>query len=543
MNALISASDIKMLSTASAGFQRRFGYIAVLGLIRLSAINPTNSAFCMFAFDPDFFLNVEAEAKIECQIQLKTILSILRTRGRNVERLQLTLSDNSCDCRFSITLHCHYGITKAHRLTYSPKRGLLPTADPNPPNFFCINPATASEWLDHFLSSSRTGEITLMCTPDSCIARSKEEEIPENRNQIRKAIQTEVKIAVQEFKEYCVLEDTKLTFSLREFKATVGLAETLGTAVEVNFSDGDEPLFVRLRVENVVRGEFVIATTKGDRTAGGGGGVDEAGAGVDGSTGGTGGNGGRASAQSQSRPQPQPQEQVEIAASAATSFRTSAQASNSAAASRNTTTISNNRKAQDSSSCSSSLHLPHSSAPRAVTKSSSSHQHGDAIPFESTPFQPRDHQTSRPSPDHLACQAGESEDETTQPLFFPGGEASELSLQAPTQSSPPSQLSEVTFVQPTPVAQGGDPTEFFGTLTSSTQSTTGQHMHEQIQEIHTKRRKRTSQMESYSHNTYNNNNNNNNNDDDDDDNDDNDDDDASDNRNSPGPRKRFKPLF
>nr|CDI55089.1 related to DNA repair protein rad9 [Melanopsichium pennsylvanicum 4] len=71
MNALISASDIKMLSTASAGFQRRFGYIAVLGLIRLSAINPTNSAFCMFAFDPDFFLNVEAEAKIECQIQLK----------------------------------------------------------------------------------------------------------------------------------------------------------------------------------------------------------------------------------------------------------------------------------------------------------------------------------------------------------------------------------------------------------------------------------------------------------------------------------------
>ncbi len=42
--------------------------------IRLSAINPTNSAFCMFAFDPDFFLavnTVDSSEKIECQIQLK----------------------------------------------------------------------------------------------------------------------------------------------------------------------------------------------------------------------------------------------------------------------------------------------------------------------------------------------------------------------------------------------------------------------------------------------------------------------------------------
>ncbi len=41
--------------------------------IRLSAINATNSAFCMFIFDPDFFLSVatQASGKIECQIHLK----------------------------------------------------------------------------------------------------------------------------------------------------------------------------------------------------------------------------------------------------------------------------------------------------------------------------------------------------------------------------------------------------------------------------------------------------------------------------------------
>ncbi|CDW97447.1 hypothetical protein [Sporisorium scitamineum] len=261
MNALISTSDIKTFYSALhclGRFSETFWLqcsprINGQAQIRLSAINSTNSAFCMFAFDPDFFLNVQTESnqKIECQIQLKTILSILRTRGRNVERLSLTLT-TTIPCRFTLTLHCHHSILKTHHLTYEPKRGLLPTADPNPPHFFCINASTASEWLDHFLSTSRTGEITLLCTPTTCIARSKEEELLETRGSVRKAIATEVKVAVEEFREYCVLEEVRLTFSLREFKATVALAEGWGVALEVNFSDGDEPLFVRLRVESAV---------------------------------------------------------------------------------------------------------------------------------------------------------------------------------------------------------------------------------------------------------------------------------------------------
>ncbi|CDR88841.1 related to DNA repair protein rad9 [Sporisorium scitamineum] len=405
MNALISTSDIKTFYSALhclGRFSETFWLqcsprINGQAQIRLSAINSTNSAFCMFAFDPDFFLNVQTESnqKIECQIQLKTILSILRTRGRNVERLSLTLT-TTIPCRFTLTLHCHHSILKTHHLTYEPKRGLLPTADPNPPHFFCINASTASEWLDHFLSTSRTGEITLLCTPTTCIARSKEEELLETRGSVRKAIATEVKVAVEEFREYCVLEEVRLTFSLREFKATVALAEGWGVALEVNFSDGDEPLFVRLRVESAVAAEFVIATTKGDRS-------------------GTGRGEGESSTVQQP---PQP----------------------AAAGTRIAASITPSHTNRSSTSNPSNNH------------SSTSQPSNTTTAPNPTPL-PTNQSTPLPLPHPPPHHQGNDNEDATQPLFFPG--ASQLSLQPSLE-----QTTELAFVHPTPVAQGGDPGEF-----------------------------------------------------------------------------------
>ncbi|EST08825.1 Rad9/Ddc1 [Kalmanozyma brasiliensis GHG001] len=399
MNALISAHDIKTFYSTLhclSRFSDSFWLSCTprpssAPSLRLSAINPTNSAFCLFAFDPDFFLALNCTEKLEVQIQLKGLLSILRSRGRTVERLELRLTTDTI-CRLSITLHCRHGIVKTHHLTYEPKRGLLPTADPNPANFFCLNPNTAGEWLDHFLSSSKTGEITLLCTPTSCVARSKDEELPEGKGMVRKSIATEVKIAIDEFKEYGVLEEARLTLSLREFKATVQLAESLGVSVEVNFSDGDEPLFVRLRVESAVAAEFVIATTKAGAATGGGSGEGSAG-----------GGGGEA------------QERTRIAASVSSSARTNSHSGPSA---------SHHQAAETSSSSSSSLPSHHAPVPTR-------------IPNQSTPLPP--------------VPQEEDEDET-QPLFFPG--ASQLSL----QPTPPVAVED--FVQPTPVAMGGDPGEW-----------------------------------------------------------------------------------
>ena len=233
---------------------------------------------------------------------------------------------------------------------------------------------------------------------------------------------------MEEFKEYCVLEECKLTFSLREFKACVGLAEGWGTGVEVNFSDGDEPLFVRLRLESAVAGEFVIATTKGDRGAGGSGkgNGNEGGGGnvrVDAGDGVDGGQSRDGSNVQQGQPV---QEKAGIAASVASSSRSAQPASRS-------TSSSSTRPPQPPADTS----LPSQPVPPKPSESTR------AIPNESTPLPPPQHQHPQ------------EEDNETQPLFFPG--ASQLSLQP---SQPTHLLEEVMMVQPTPVALGGDPGEF-----------------------------------------------------------------------------------
>lgn len=248
-----------------------------------------------------------------------------------------------------------------------------------------------------------------------------------------------------------MLEDVKLTFSLREFKATVALAESLGVPLEVNFSDGDEPLFVRLRVESAVAGEFVIATTKGDRTAGAGGGAT---AGEEGQT--------RGSAA------PQQAQAAGIAASVASSSSARQTGSRSTSSSHNPQADTSNTNTSSSSML--SHPVPAATSANRTIPNQSTPLHPNHTPREST--QPPSQQLPVPSHHHHnASEQGEESDEETQPLFFPGGE-SQLSLQ-PTPSSPPAPAPEVTFVQPTPVAMGGDPAEFFAAQASSTQSTSG----------------------------------------------------------------------
>lgn len=177
----------------------------------------------------------------------------------------MDLVDEGDECRFSIKLHCQHGILKVHKLTYEPRKALSPVGDPNDtPNMFSINAQTAQEWTEHFLSSAKNGDITFSCNPDSCTARSKEEDIAEGKGQIRKSIHTEVKIAMENFRDYSVVTESVLTFSLKEFKATVTLAETLQTPLEIRFSDGNAPLFLRLKLESTLIAEFIVATSKGE---------------------------------------------------------------------------------------------------------------------------------------------------------------------------------------------------------------------------------------------------------------------------------------
>ncbi|CAD6951361.1 unnamed protein product [Tilletia caries] len=236
-------------------------------------------------------------SKIECQLHAKALSSILKSRlNRGLERCEIhivqplsystpastnvpqdsqALNGNAMEARLLLRLHCAHGVVKTHKLTYEPKKSLYPTANPHPGCVVVVGPRTASEWLDPFLSSKGggggaggsgggsgvgaaggaagpAGEVSLHCGPDFCIVKNKEIDLAarldsrsgDNRGSVLRNIQTEVRIDLQSFSSYDVQELVHLTFPLKEFKAAVALAESLGFPLEIRFGINDQPLFI-----------------------------------------------------------------------------------------------------------------------------------------------------------------------------------------------------------------------------------------------------------------------------------------------------------
>ncbi|KAL9935158.1 hypothetical protein V8E36_006234 [Tilletia maclaganii] len=283
------------------------------GMLRLSTINASSSAFAAFFFYVDFFeeltvrLREDYEStksaqrtKIECQLHARALGSILKSRlNRGLERCEIhiiqpwSISDvgstarptaaaahsqlstgNGIEARLLLRLHCAHGVVKTHKLTYEPKKSLYPTANPYPGCQFVIGPRTASEWLEHFLSAKGggggagapggtagsggaagpAGEVSLHCGSDFCIVKNKEVDIAgrlenrlgDGRGTILRSIQTQVRIDLNEFVSYDVEQTIHLTFPLKEFKAAITLAESLGLSLEIRFGSNDQPLFILL---------------------------------------------------------------------------------------------------------------------------------------------------------------------------------------------------------------------------------------------------------------------------------------------------------
>lgn len=339
-----------------------------------------------------------------------------------MERCELELIDEGEECRFSIKLHCQHGILKVHKLTYEPKKALSPAGNTDVPNMFSINAQTAQEWTEHFLSSSRNGDITFYCTPESCTAKSKDEDIAEGKGQIRKAIHTEVKIAMDNFREYSVVSESLLTFSLREFKATVTLAETLQVPLEIRFSDGDDPLYLRLKVESAIAAEFVVATSKGEKMTSHSG----------------------VPASSRPTPNERPAAQAIAVSRSASIPRQDAMAQK--------------RRRRDSST---QIEDQSSSRPSGNTLGSNTNH---APPMASTPRNAAANRTTAET---------DTDDEESAALFFPGASQTsqqQLDLGDNDQDDSFEMLMQgVDQVPPTPLSKGGDPQEFaFAALTSQT---------------------------------------------------------------------------
>lgn len=271
LNLQVTQSSIStsQLGTAAAANGNGNGLASEI-VFRLSAINSTSSAFCAFVFSQDFFQSIRltgkgafsgSVGKLECQVNIRSLLASFKTNssgGHKLDRCELSITDSGTACRLSVRLHYQYGVTKTHKLTYEAQQAVFPSANPDPGSAIAVSAQTVQEWLMHFSATGRGADISLWCGADFCTVRSKSDDFETGK--IRKSIQTEVKVETDQFQLYQVNAEAFLTLPIREFRAAVTVAESLLAPLELHFSVGGEPLFVRIFAE-AVHVEMVIATT------------------------------------------------------------------------------------------------------------------------------------------------------------------------------------------------------------------------------------------------------------------------------------------
>ncbi|KAK8849459.1 hypothetical protein IAR55_004792 [Kwoniella newhampshirensis] len=266
----------------------------------LSVTNSSKSAFCLFKLDKSFFCRWEPKQRrgVKCRLLVKSVLSVLGKTSQitTVNRVDLRIIDPSGDLRptkrrkgtsasasnandlergstqrrigdeddyessddarvgieakLIMRLVCKHGVTKKHSLHLGSSDFLRADVDPDStPSGFAIASRTLRDWLDHFsiAISSTSGypsnnnsagglnQLGWMFTQNEVRVKSWEGGAS--------GLSTEIKVDVGEFEDYGLEKGRiDLTLPMKEFKATLVLAEQLSITLNVAFSMATQPL-------------------------------------------------------------------------------------------------------------------------------------------------------------------------------------------------------------------------------------------------------------------------------------------------------------
>ncbi|ORX37984.1 Rad9-domain-containing protein [Kockovaella imperatae] len=154
------------------------------------------------------------------------------------------------EAKLIMKLVCKHGVTKKHSLHLAATD--FERAEVNPdttPSFFVISAKSLRDMLDHFAIVAPTG----MGSAGGLSVRSENQlGWMFTRNQVRikswdtgqQTLMTEIKIDPGEFEEgyYVEYDRVDLTIPMKEFRATLNLAEQLNISLNIAFSEASQPV-------------------------------------------------------------------------------------------------------------------------------------------------------------------------------------------------------------------------------------------------------------------------------------------------------------
>ncbi|ORY34976.1 Rad9-domain-containing protein [Naematelia encephala] len=266
-------------------------------LWEMAVTNSSKSAFCLFKLRKEFFCrwkpqgtSVQQRRGVKCRLLVKSVLAVLGKASsvNNVDRIDLKIYDPDEQLhekrrrrrstkdhdgtgdeqeeseeeqeeqgRGSILimkLVCKHGVTKKHSLHLASTEFLRAEVDPDTtPSGFKVSARSLRDMLDHFsiaVSSSSNyaglgGGVGVSIKAENQLGWmfAKHQVRIKSWDGANRDLSTEIVLDPEEFDEYEVYDDrVDLTLPMKEFRATLSLAEQLGISLTIAFSRPTQPL-------------------------------------------------------------------------------------------------------------------------------------------------------------------------------------------------------------------------------------------------------------------------------------------------------------
>ncbi|NXV82541.1 RAD9A protein, partial [Atlantisia rogersi] len=230
--------------------------------LSLCTVNSSRSAFASFLFAPLFFQLYEPggpgpEQELQrCKVHMKSFLGVFRSLPsleKTVWRCLILLKPQAG--RLVLQLHCKYGVTKTHNLTFQECERLQAVFDTQRCASSITGPAQVlAEAVVHFPQT--LAEVTLEAGSGSRIGlRNYVEEGAEPS----KTMVTELWLAKDEFQAVAVAPGSRITFCLKEFRGLLTFAEASNLPLTIHYDAPGSPVIFTLE-DTVLEVHLVLAT-------------------------------------------------------------------------------------------------------------------------------------------------------------------------------------------------------------------------------------------------------------------------------------------
>ncbi|EPX71324.1 checkpoint clamp complex protein Rad9 [Schizosaccharomyces octosporus yFS286] len=249
----------------------------------------TKKFFDKFTFHPDtLFLTGFVSPTVRLSTQIKPILSIFRNKifestllvnnnlntnagaaesssKKNVvvENIQMQITSGK-ECRVIFKFNCKHGVVKTYKIAYEQTQTLHAVFDKaSCHNNWQINSKILKDLIEHF--GQKTEELTIQPVQGRVLLTSFTEEVVHNKDVLKQPTQTTVSIDGKEFEQVSLNEGIIITLSLKEFRAAVLLAESLGTSIASYYSVSGKPALFTFNKGKFmeIEAQFILATVMG----------------------------------------------------------------------------------------------------------------------------------------------------------------------------------------------------------------------------------------------------------------------------------------